>query len=46
MQRVVIAKEVVDLQQREHMVWEMEALVDIVMVPTHLEREVALELLL
>ena len=45
MQRVVIAKELVDLHQREHMVWEREVLVDIVMVPTQLEREVVLVLL-
>jgi hypothetical protein len=46
MQRVVIAKELVDLHQLEQMVREKEALVDIVMDLPHKERMVVMELLL
>jgi hypothetical protein len=46
MQRVVIAKEPVDLNQLEQMVWEKEALVDIVVLVIQLEGMVVMELLL
>ena len=46
MQRVVIAKELVDLNQLEQMVWEKEALVDIVVLVIQLEGMVVMELLL